>query len=137
MEDDQNRPLSIEVTHSLTLLLSFLSIEGEMVGCHKKMNPSSLSSWFSSFCSSALRSKTLTPPSDPQNTRSAPGEGLVRRLGLFDLILLGIGASIGAGIFVVTGTVARDTGPGKSLSLYLLISFQLGFWKSRSQSSLL
>ncbi|XXG77915.1 hypothetical protein AAC387_Pa08g1968 [Persea americana] len=90
-----------------------------MVGCHKKMNPSSLSSWFSSFCSSALRSKTLTPPSDPQNTRSAPGEGLVRRLGLFDLILLGIGASIGAGIFVVTGTVARDTGPGVAVSFIL------------------
>ncbi len=40
------------------------------------------------------------------------GGGLSRRLGLADLILLGIGASIGAGIFVVTGTVAHDAGPG-------------------------
>lgn len=37
----------------------------------------------------------------------------MRRLGVFDLILIGIGASIGAGIFVVTGTVARDAGPGE------------------------
>ena len=40
------------------------------------------------------------------------GGGLERRLGPCDLVLLGIGASIGAGIFVVTGTVARDAGPG-------------------------
>lgn len=38
---------------------------------------------------------------------------LSRSLGPWDLILLGIGASIGSGIFVVTGIAARDTGPGK------------------------
>jgi APA family basic amino acid/polyamine antiporter len=38
---------------------------------------------------------------------------------LFDLILLGVGASIGAGIFVVTGTVARDAGPGVTVSFIL------------------
>lgn len=65
------------------------------------------SSFLSQFCSSALRSKPLGKSSDVVR-----GEGLVRRLGPFDLILLGIGASIGAGIFVVTGTVARDAGPG-------------------------
>ncbi|PWA79311.1 amino acid/polyamine transporter I, Cationic amino acid transporter [Artemisia annua] len=57
------------------------------------------------FWTSAMRSKPLS---------NAPGEvdgGLERRLGPFDLVLLGIGASIGAGIFVVTGTVARDAGP--------------------------
>ncbi|XP_020085392.1 cationic amino acid transporter 9, chloroplastic [Ananas comosus] len=43
----------------------------------------------------------------------------VRRLGLLELILLGIGASIGAGIFVVTGTVARDAGPGVTISFVL------------------
>nr|CAD1844939.1 unnamed protein product [Ananas comosus var. bracteatus] len=47
------------------------------------------------------------------------GDGLVRRLGLLELILLGIGASIGAGIFVVTGTVARDAGPGVTISFVL------------------
>lgn len=79
------------------------------------------SSCFSHFCSSALRAKTLTTPSSSSeasvNTNS--GEGLVRRLGLFDLILIGVGASIGAGIFVVTGTVAHDTGPGVTISFIL------------------
>lgn len=69
------------------------------------------SSFFSQFCSSALRTKPLGKSSDVVGLNA--GEGLVRRLGPFDLILLGIGASIGAGIFVVTGTVARDAGPGE------------------------
>lgn len=64
---------------------------------------------FSNFWSSALRAKTLASSKDNDSVRT---DGLIRRLGLFDLILLGIGASIGAGIFVVTGTVAHDAGPG-------------------------
>ncbi|KAG9452197.1 hypothetical protein H6P81_005101 [Aristolochia fimbriata] len=76
---------------------------------------SSPSSWCSNFWASANRSKTLNAPSD----RSAAGDSLVRRLGLFDLLLLGVGASIGAGIFVVTGTVARDAGPGVTVSFIL------------------
>nr|KAJ0196066.1 hypothetical protein LSAT_V11C700356630 [Lactuca sativa] len=76
------------------------------------MSVSSSSSPFSQFWSSALRSKPLGKSSDT-------GEGLVRRLGPFDLILLGIGASIGAGIFVVTGTIARDAGPGVTISFLL------------------
>ncbi|XP_075492686.1 cationic amino acid transporter 9, chloroplastic isoform X1 [Primulina tabacum] len=73
------------------------------------------SSWFSHFRSSALRSKPLSRDSET-NVRTSSGEGLIRRLGLLELILLGIGASIGAGIFVVTGTVARDAGPGVTIS---------------------
>ncbi|KAK6143044.1 hypothetical protein DH2020_023392 [Rehmannia glutinosa] len=79
---------------------------------------SSTSSFFSRFCSSALRSKPLSPAVDTAVITSS-GNGLVRRLGLFDLILLGIGASIGAGIFVVTGTVARDAGPGVTVSFII------------------
>lgn len=75
-------------------------------------------SWFSHFWSSALRSKPLAPPSET-TIRSASGEGLVRSLGPFDLLLLGIGASIGAGIFVVTGTVAHDAGPGVTVSFII------------------
>ncbi|WOL05629.1 cationic amino acid transporter 9, chloroplastic [Canna indica] len=69
-----------------------------------------------SFWSSALRRKAIDFP-----TESVAGDstGLIRRLGLFELILLGIGASIGAGIFVVTGTVARDAGPGVTISFAL------------------
>ncbi|KAL9225046.1 hypothetical protein vseg_001016 [Gypsophila vaccaria] len=66
-------------------------------------------SWGSHFWASARRSKPLEPGS-AGGLRSS-GDGLVRRLGLFELILIGIGASIGAGIFVVTGTLARDAGP--------------------------
>ncbi|KAK3003053.1 hypothetical protein RJ639_018014 [Escallonia herrerae] len=79
---------------------------------------SSSSSCISHFWSSALRAKTLAPPSETA-VHTNSGEGLVRRLGLFDLVLLGIGASIGAGIFVVTGTVAHDAGPGVTISFIL------------------
>ncbi|KAL6495355.1 Cationic amino acid transporter 9, chloroplastic [Orobanche gracilis] len=82
------------------------------------MAPSSSSSklsWYSRFWSSALRSKHIVLASDTDIS----GEGLVRRLGLFDLILIGIGASIGAGIFVVTGSVARDAGPGVIISFII------------------
>lgn len=78
------------------------------------------SSFFSRFCSSALRSRPLSPAVDTSVLTSS-GDGLVRRLGLFDLILLGIGASIGAGIFVVTGTVARDAGPGKCFLIQFFV----------------
>ncbi|KAL4178608.1 hypothetical protein AMTRI_Chr13g115940 [Amborella trichopoda] len=75
---------------------------------------SPISSWFRSFYSAALRSKTLGHGGGP-----VAGEGLVRSLGLFQLILIGIGASVGSGIFVVTGTVARDAGPGVTVSFAL------------------
>ncbi len=44
-----------------------------------------------------------------------PG-GLKRALGALDLTLLGIGAIIGAGIFVMTGVGAKDAGPGIIMS---------------------
>lgn len=79
--------------------------------------PSSASGW-SRFWSSALRSKRLVSPAE-KAARENSDLGLSRRLGVFDLVLLGIGASIGAGIFVVTGTVARDAGPGVTISFIL------------------
>uniref|UniRef100_A0A7N0UIB7 Cationic amino acid transporter C-terminal domain-containing protein n=1 Tax=Kalanchoe fedtschenkoi TaxID=63787 RepID=A0A7N0UIB7_KALFE len=78
----------------------------------RRSDSASRSSFCSHFWSSALRSK-------PLNTSSNSGDELVRRLGMFDLILIGVGASIGAGIFVVTGTVARDAGPGVTVSFIL------------------
>lgn len=74
------------------------------------------SSWLAQFGRAAGRSKTYTL--DRVNSDSSQ-EGLVRRLGLFDLILLGIGASLGAGIFVITGTVAKEAGPGVTVSFIL------------------
>ncbi|GFZ00697.1 cationic amino acid transporter 9 [Actinidia rufa] len=79
---------------------------------------SSSPSCFSNFWSSALRTKTLPPQSETSGLEVS-GDGLVRRLSLFDLVLIGIGASIGAGIFVVTGTVAHDAGPGVTVSFIL------------------
>ncbi|XP_021834652.1 cationic amino acid transporter 9, chloroplastic [Prunus avium] len=79
---------------------------------------SASSSCWSHFWSSALRSKPLGSPLEVA-VRTNSGDGLVRRLGMFDLILLGVGASIGAGIFVVTGTVAHDVGPGVTISFIL------------------
>ncbi|XP_027351526.1 cationic amino acid transporter 9, chloroplastic isoform X1 [Abrus precatorius] len=70
------------------------------------------------FWSSALRSKRLVSPAE-KAARDNSDRGLSRRLGVIDLLLLGIGASIGAGIFVVTGTVARDAGPGVTISFVL------------------
>ncbi|KAG2669203.1 hypothetical protein I3760_14G023200 [Carya illinoinensis] len=92
-------------------------------------NSYSSSSWLSNFWSSAGRTKPLAYPSET-SIRANSFNGLVRRLGLFELILIGVGASIGAGIFVVTGTVARDTGPGaasiaRSLASYVVTILEL------------
>lgn len=46
--------------------------------------------------------------------------GLPRTLGLFSLICFGVGSTIGAGIFVLTGTVAAEhAGPAVSLSFVI------------------
>uniref|UniRef100_A0A1D1YS50 Cationic amino acid transporter 9, chloroplastic n=1 Tax=Anthurium amnicola TaxID=1678845 RepID=A0A1D1YS50_9ARAE len=80
---------------------------------HRRRTPTS--SFFSNLCSSALRRKAL--PSTAAGV--SDGHLLVRRLGLLELILLGVGASIGAGIFVITGTVAHDAGPAVTVSFIL------------------
>src|SRR5262245_53971481 len=51
--------------------------------------------------------------------RSEGSHSLVRALGPYNLISLGIGAVIGAGIFVFTGTAARLAGPAITLSFLL------------------
>ena len=50
-------------------------------------------------------------------TRSPSGETtFARDLGLFDATMIGIGAMIGAGIFVLTGIAAGVSGPASILS---------------------
>ena len=62
-----------------------------------------------SFCDRLSRKKTLEA-----DILETP---LRRCLNLFDLLLLGIGHMVGAGIFVITGTVTKDVaGPGIVLS---------------------
>ncbi|KAH9603047.1 hypothetical protein KSS87_006282 [Heliosperma pusillum] len=93
-------------------------MNSERKGFISSLSPSSSSSqsWCSHFWDSARRSKPLNTASTGVLTNS--GDGLIRRLGLFELVLIGIGASIGAGIFVVTGTVARDVGPEPEAYMY-------------------
>ncbi|HET7061512.1 MAG TPA: amino acid permease, partial [Nitrosospira sp.] len=47
---------------------------------------------------------------------SAEKKGLKRQLGAFDLTMLGIGAIIGTGIFVLTSVAAQKAGPGMMYS---------------------
>ncbi len=55
------------------------------------------------------------------------GERLDRRLGPFSLIALGVGATIGSGLYVQTGIVARDVaGPSIMLS-FLIAAIGCGF----------
>ncbi|OAE28571.1 hypothetical protein AXG93_2175s1550 [Marchantia polymorpha subsp. ruderalis] len=80
--------------------------------------------WWSEFQHAAVRFKNIpmrhgNTGNDLKGNSEDGGSSLERKLGLWDLILLGIGASIGAGIFVVTGTVAQDAGPGVVLSFLL------------------
>ncbi|KAK2167856.1 hypothetical protein LSH36_23g08052 [Paralvinella palmiformis] len=57
------------------------------------------------FCAKLCRRKT--PPKDPLETP------LKRCLNIFDLCLLGIGDMIGAGVFILSGFIAREkAGPG-------------------------
>ncbi|MCY4144910.1 MAG: amino acid permease [Chloroflexi bacterium] len=52
-------------------------------------------------------------------TDSSQGVGLVRSLGLFDITMIGVGAMIGAGIFVLTGIAAGTAGPALILAFAL------------------
>ena len=56
-------------------------------------------------------SKTSTPPETEVT--------FARDLGLFDATMIGIGAMIGAGIFVLTGIAAGEAGPAALLAFAL------------------
>ena len=53
---------------------------------------------------------------------TAEKKGLVRQLGWFQLMMLGIGAIIGTGIFVLTSVAAEKAGPGMMYS-FLIAGF--------------
>ncbi len=64
------------------------------------------------FIMNLFRTKSID-----ETTRIAKGKSFKKSLGAFDLVLLGIGCTIGTGIFVLTGvTAAVDAGPAVSLS---------------------
>jgi len=56
---------------------------------------------------------------DTKNNTGSKQPTFARDLGLFDATMLGIGAMIGAGIFVLTGLAAGEAGPASILSFVL------------------
>ena len=75
----------------------------------------------SSFCKTIytkfFRVKPLELMLKIQENEQTAGTGLRRELNLYDVIAYGIGSTVGAGLFVVTGKAARDfAGPAVSLS---------------------
>ncbi|MBY0572454.1 MAG: amino acid permease, partial [Undibacterium sp.] len=54
-----------------------------------------------------------------QILESAEKKGLKRQLGWFDLMMLGVGAVIGTGIFVLTSVAANKAGPGMMYSFII------------------
>ena len=57
--------------------------------------------------------------SSPELTPQETGVTFARDLGLFDATMIGIGAMIGAGIFVLTGIAAGEAGPAALLAFAL------------------
>ncbi|XP_044325437.1 cationic amino acid transporter 6, chloroplastic [Triticum aestivum] len=60
---------------------------------------------------------TWTPAQELNEVRDRSGARMARRLEWYDLVGLGVGGMLGAGVFVTTGRVARDTaGPAVFVS---------------------
>ena len=62
-------------------------------------------------------------PSSPELTQPETDVTFARDLGLFDATMIGIGAMIGAGIFVLTGIAAGEAGPAALRLVTLLSAF--------------
>ncbi len=64
--------------------------------------------------------KNLATIKNPDSTlKQAESGGLKKTLGAFDLIILGVGAIIGSGIFTIIGIAAQESGPSLTVSMFL------------------
>lgn len=67
-----------------------------------------------------FRRKKFTVNGHGEIVDSHSGPKLLRVLGLFDLTFLGIGSTLGVGIYVLAGSVAKDiAGPAVCLSFLI------------------
>ncbi|KAL8255759.1 hypothetical protein R6Q59_030826 [Mikania micrantha] len=70
---------------------------------------------WSGFTECLVRRKQVDP-----TVAKAEGFQLAKRLSVIDLIAIGVGATIGAGVYILVGTVAKDqTGPAITLSFLI------------------
>jgi len=79
-----------------------------------------LSSFWDEVKAGVIRTKSISQAlADNEGAEHHPGR-LKRLLGPLDLLAIGVGATIGAGIFVLTGQVAKNTaGPAIALSYFI------------------
>ena len=72
----------------------------------------------SGFLKILRRRKTVTGP--PSEYDDCENNGLKKTLNIYDLVFLGVGSTLGVGIYILSGEVSRDvTGPGIIISFFI------------------